>query len=356
MTTFTSNPYSIEYICHRLNIGQIILNTEWQRDIVWTTDKQELLIDSIMKGYHIPELVFSKQIIDNNIIWQSLDGKQRCTSFLKYKNNDFTWDNRYYSDLNPDEKNRFDSTEIACAIYSQNLGLEQKIDIFNRIQKGLALSHGEIIKSKTSSTIRNYIYEKIISTDNVIDDLRENLQIQRTSRIVKRHNWLTWMIALFADYLNSINDDEDDENYVSLKYVSTSSKKLIMFIENHDQNINTEIKNQFEDKISQLIQIIITINETLPNFFRKNQGFQNILPIFHSLCRIQNEDLDNSIFNSLKNNWLSLYTLISSDINSDLSNEINTILINWIKYKRKNISPTTITNMQYIFNEYSEYS
>lgn len=351
MTTFTSNPYSIEYICHRLNTEQIILNTEWQRDIVWTIEQQKLLIDSIMKGYHIPELVFSKQIIDNNIIWQSLDGKQRCTSFLKYKNNEFRWDNRFYSELNANEKNRFDSTEIACAIYSDSLELEQKIDIFNRIQKGIVLSHGEIIKSRTGSLIRNYIYNNIISSGNELDTLRENLQIARTSKIVRRHNWLTWLTALFANYLNSIVDDEDDENYVSLKYVSTSSTKLIPFIENHDSIVTAVIKNRFEEQIGKLNQVIVSINETLPNFFKKNRGFQNILPIFHSLCRL---DSDYS-FNIFKSHWISLFTLLLSGNNDELSNEINIILINWGKFKRKNISPTTISRMQKMFNDYSEH-
>jgi len=347
---YTTNPYSISYICQKLNDGEIDLNTTWQRDIVWNSEKQELVIDSIMEGYHIPELVFSKEKRGDHIIWQSLDGKQRSISFQKYKNNELKWNNTYYNELTAEEKDKFDSTEIACAIYSIGLSEDKKIDIFNRIQKGMVLSHGEIIKSKTTSNIRNYLFDKIenVDEDNIFNILRENLQISRDNRIVKRHTWLLWLIGLYADYLNSLDDDNIN---VEMKFISTSSTKLIKFIEQHDDILNTELKYGFEDKITELNTIIININNEVPNFFKQNQGYQNILPIFHYLCSL---DSDYTLGDIIEQ-WTTFYEYISKNKYESFHIDLEYIINKWQQYKRKNISPGTIKEMQTIFNNYCEY-
>ncbi len=44
----------------RYRENQIIVNRKYQRKLVWTEDEKENLIDSILKGYPIPLIMFAE--------------------------------------------------------------------------------------------------------------------------------------------------------------------------------------------------------------------------------------------------------------------------------------------------------
>ncbi|MEK6871823.1 MAG: DUF262 domain-containing protein [Nanoarchaeota archaeon] len=61
--------------------NKIILQPEFQRDFIWTKNKQAELIKSLWRGIPLPMFYFS---VDNNGKWEVIDGQQRLTTIFGY--------------------------------------------------------------------------------------------------------------------------------------------------------------------------------------------------------------------------------------------------------------------------------
>ncbi len=54
---------------------------DFQREQVWTLPKKQLLIDSILRGWHLPKFYFRK--VDENT-FECVDGQQRLTAIFEF--------------------------------------------------------------------------------------------------------------------------------------------------------------------------------------------------------------------------------------------------------------------------------
>ena len=140
-------------------ISNIVLNPEFQRDIVWNSNDKSSFIESIMCGLAPSILIFNKSM-DGKLT--CIDGKQRITSicdFIKnkfniiidtdgieqkvYFNKTLSTDCRIFTDS---ERNHFTSKSMFYQEFD-NLKYEDQVDLFLRVQKGKPLSSGELIQS-----------------------------------------------------------------------------------------------------------------------------------------------------------------------------------------------------------------
>lgn len=137
------------------------LRPAYQRGEVWKDAKRSVFINSVIRGIVPNCLIFNRNESGKLIC---IDGQQRITSLVKFRNNDIPVeiDNEiiFYDKINPIynkksivrimkpiEKTKFNSKNIPVVEY-YNLSYEDQIDIFNRIQNGMALSKGEMVASK----------------------------------------------------------------------------------------------------------------------------------------------------------------------------------------------------------------
>lgn len=77
----TSDP-DILSIVHRVNRGLIDLQPDFQRGEVWNTLKKQRLIDSILRGWHIPPIHLISSPLTDKI--EVLDGQQRLVSIRDF--------------------------------------------------------------------------------------------------------------------------------------------------------------------------------------------------------------------------------------------------------------------------------
>ena len=144
------------YIETNSDQNRIILNPEYQRNVVWSVDNMRNFIDSIMIGIVPNQLIFNREQSGDKIC---IDGKQRITSIIKFKNNKFPLFidglKVYYDDnknkklsrcFTNNEKNIFNCRHINITEY-HNLTYEQQVNIFNRLQNGIILTFGEVTLS-----------------------------------------------------------------------------------------------------------------------------------------------------------------------------------------------------------------
>ena len=88
---------SIQEIYRRYRENQIVVNRKYQRKLVWTEKEKESLIDSIIKGYPIPLILFAESIdADGRVFYEILDGLQRLNAIVGFIENEFAWKDMYF--------------------------------------------------------------------------------------------------------------------------------------------------------------------------------------------------------------------------------------------------------------------
>ena len=182
--------------------SELLLRPEYQRELCWSFDKMNAFIDTILKGWIIPNYVIYELSPNeqkyNNHTHECIDGQHRLTTlkwFIESKNldemsNKNTTTNKYIYWLNNaervfynmdsskmneimkkrsikcrnltiNEKKKFDNFQMSFhMIKSSNnnsLSLGTKCDIFNRLQNGEKVSSYEKLKNLHQNLITNCI-------------------------------------------------------------------------------------------------------------------------------------------------------------------------------------------------------
>ncbi|MBF0306872.1 MAG: DUF262 domain-containing protein, partial [Alphaproteobacteria bacterium] len=86
----TSSDPDVETIVSRIKNDDLNLQPDFQRGVVWTDDKKKKLVDSILRGWHIPP-IHVVEVRDKGT-QEVLDGQQRLTAILNFVNGRFTVD------------------------------------------------------------------------------------------------------------------------------------------------------------------------------------------------------------------------------------------------------------------------
>jgi hypothetical protein len=76
----------IEALVARVNRGSLILQPEFQREYVWSSNKASLLVESILMRIPLPVVYFA-ETPEND--WEVVDGQQRLTSLHSFVNGNF---------------------------------------------------------------------------------------------------------------------------------------------------------------------------------------------------------------------------------------------------------------------------
>lgn len=160
-----------------------------QRNFVWKEDTESsLLIDSILRGYPVPEL--ESMVIAEGNIRMILDGKQRFTSIENFYDNKFALDNNIlpialdsrivplagltYSSLPQELKDRFDNFELKFED-CYDVTPEERDEIFRRlnngkpltqIEKTRAMAHGEVVEFLNEISKHPFYAEKVQIADS----------------------------------------------------------------------------------------------------------------------------------------------------------------------------------------------
>lgn len=180
---------TVDTILTKINskYNTIDLEPSYQRGIVWTYDKQIRFIESVIVGIVPNPLIFNIDTEEQKQV--CIDGKQRIYSLINFHKNiiphievkDNDEEVHYYFDKIPDteygpnvrvmttvERANFLNRPIPAVSYT-NLTYQEQVDIFNRIQNGVALRHGELIIASIKNEELNKYFKKICEPyENII--------------------------------------------------------------------------------------------------------------------------------------------------------------------------------------------
>ena len=168
-------PWSAKVLTNQVNKENVKFDVSVQRGYVWDCYKKSLLIHSMMVGFPIPPMYFSKK----NGVYQALDGKQRSNAISSYLNDKFALSLRTPcvsmegEDVEVAGKKFSELPEILqdaikdyslTIYYFEDITDEEVSELFFRINNGKPLSATELTRVKAKDLVS---FQQIASHDMI---------------------------------------------------------------------------------------------------------------------------------------------------------------------------------------------
>lgn len=187
-TKIVKQTWSIIEIFQKINDGKLILDPEYQRNVIWDAEKKTSFIESLYMGIIIPPIYVVEIPIDDILSgsrYEVVDGKQRLSTIKAFISNELILKKKnleYYADLFGDkifseikEENMKETTEMLSSVLdvyviTANSPEFTKYDIFSRLNKGSEkLRVNEIRKAIYHSNLTKLIDEFVKNNQNQED-------------------------------------------------------------------------------------------------------------------------------------------------------------------------------------------
>lgn len=91
-------------------------NIDYQRDYVWKLPDKRDLINSIFNNIDIGRFLFSENHYTSNELYTIIDGKQRLSTLCEFYCDKFTYNNKKFSQLSPNDKNTITEHPITYGV------------------------------------------------------------------------------------------------------------------------------------------------------------------------------------------------------------------------------------------------
>jgi hypothetical protein len=134
--------------------GRINTDAEYQRGPVWSDPQQQLLIDSILRGFDLPKIFLRKLPDGSTALFDVVDGVQRLTSIWRFLDGEFRLPKSYsypdlgtvggkgWDELPQDAKDRLQFSKVTVTEL-ETTDEEEIRELFQRLQQGEPLNAAE---------------------------------------------------------------------------------------------------------------------------------------------------------------------------------------------------------------------
>ena len=151
--------------------GRINTEAEYQRGEVWSVPQQQLLIDSILRGFDLPKIFLRKLPDGSDKLFDVVDGVQRLTSIWRFMSNEYALPRSFeypgfgvvggktWKDLPQNVKDRLEFAKVTVT----ELETDDDDDIrelFQRLQQGEPLNAAER-RNAMSGDVRDFVAGKL---------------------------------------------------------------------------------------------------------------------------------------------------------------------------------------------------
>ncbi len=281
---------------------ELELSPKYQRNKVWNLKAKSYLIDSIVRGYPIPQ-IFIRQNIDistRKTYREVIDGQQRIRAIIEYLSDMFpiqkTHNNEYgnmkYSELPDEVKEDILNYNISFEIIK--IKEDSKIyEMFARLNtNNVVLNKQELRNAQYWGDFKTFIYRKSAEYQYVFID-KEIFKDKELSRMADT----SFMNSLVLNIMEGI--------------ITDSEKKFDTIYKKFDIEFNSD---EIEEKLDKIFTIInkIFYDPLFKSkiFFRKTYFFTLFASINHQMYHSFDDDIPtNPLFNSenINNNIEILY-------------------------------------------------
>lgn len=265
-----ANNWKIIEVFNKLRSNQLIVNTDYQRKLVWKKQHKNEFIDTILRNYPFPEVYLAPGTLDQDrlvLIDEIVDGQQRLTTIRDYilGQDVFALPKvpiKKFSELTTEERTNFLNYEVSIR-YLKNVSPAQIREIFQRINKSdYALNRTERLNAQFGESEFVCFCKQIVEPD---------FNIAGTLSVISPKNR-----KLFLQFFNGDNEDQegvfssnDKSRMLALQYIMTlvatldqrayfsRNEKVSSYIEGYN-----EVFPQYEDlerRLSDVVRFLVTL-------------------------------------------------------------------------------------------------
>lgn len=144
----------IEVLVSRIKSEKLELQPDFQRGEVWSTARKQALIDTILRGWHVPPIHII--VVEETGRHEILDGQQRLTAIRDFVENRFPFDGNcepksremerldlmFYRDLPEKYQNKFDNYSIRQFLIT-DYDIGEPGELFHRLNQQARLTPSE---------------------------------------------------------------------------------------------------------------------------------------------------------------------------------------------------------------------
>ena len=335
----------------------LIPDAYFQRNLVWRDIHNRDFIKTILKGFPFPQIFISKGRINvesMSTVSCIVDGQQRTNAIVKFIENEYEVDDKYFSDLSETEKSNFLKYEIAVIELDLENDDPMVQEIFQRINRtSNSLTIIEKIASEYS-TSEFMLVAKLLANQIDLESERNNEDFKEDPNIPKEFFiWArTQKVEKFVQLITGKNvfTARDIAKKAHLMHILNIMTIVLTDFFNRNEK-SLELLNDYATEFPDKEQLIKTLEKTADYihklklkpksyWFNKSNVFSLIIAIAKVIDRLDNYNLA-TLKNNLEafeNNIPADYKLASSEgVNNKRERELRNSYLIEIFAKSKNM-------------------
>lgn len=135
-------------VLRRIEKGSFVMNPDFQRDFIWSEEKQSKLIESVLMRIPLPVFYLAEDEKGRMVV---VDGLQRLSTFQRFVKNELKLkldktplDKKIFKDFSPKLQNRVEDCNLILYIIDAKVPEKIRLDIFERVNGGVPLSRQQM--------------------------------------------------------------------------------------------------------------------------------------------------------------------------------------------------------------------
>ena len=140
---------TVHDVLRRIGQGSFVMNPDFQRDFIWSEDKQSKLIESVLMRIPLPVFYLAEDDLGRMVV---VDGLQRLSTFQRFVNNELQLklpehaelNNKRFQDLSPKLQNRVEDCNLILYVIDAKVPERALLDIFERVNSGVPLTRQQM--------------------------------------------------------------------------------------------------------------------------------------------------------------------------------------------------------------------
>lgn len=153
-------------VIRRIDQGGYVMDPEFQRELVWESDKQSKLIESVIMRIPLPVFYLAEDDDGRMVI---LDGLQRISTFQLFMKNELplklpgreSLDGKRFSELPSKLKNRVEDCNLIFYVLDSKVPERARLDIFERVNGGVPLTRQQMRNSLFMGEATRFLRQEV---------------------------------------------------------------------------------------------------------------------------------------------------------------------------------------------------
>ena len=156
---------TVRDVLHRIGQGRYVMTPDFQRDFLWTEDKQSKLIESVVMRIPLPVFYMAEDSEGRMVV---VDGLQRLSTFKRFVNGKLKLKlpdrpelhGKRFADLRPKFQNRVEDCNLIFYIIDSKAPERARLDIFERVNGGEPLTRQQMRNSLYMGKATRFLWKE----------------------------------------------------------------------------------------------------------------------------------------------------------------------------------------------------